>query len=147
MLLPRKVRCSATFLPALAQTDELKTIVNTAFEYYPKLKSQQAMVDVSKTRIDINKSYNMPSISGDVSYHRIDPVSKATIPNGTGEFNEFNFMPNNNYNAQVSLYYPVLDFGKTKTAIDKATDEYQLANDNLENSKSSLPNTMPAQPT
>ncbi|MEO8149521.1 MAG: TolC family protein [Bacteroidia bacterium] len=129
---------SGQFSILSAQNDEVKTLINKAIEYYPKLKSQQATVDVSKTRIDINKSYNLPSISGDLSYHRIDPVSKATIPTGPGTYNEFKFVPNDNYNAQISLYYPVLDFGKTKASIEKSSQEYLMANDNLDNSRFNL---------
>lgn len=121
-----------------AQDDEVKTLINKAIEYYPKLKAQQAAVDISKTRIDISKSYNLPNVSGQLSYMRIDPVSKATIPTGQGTYNEFAFMPNDNYNAQVSVYYPVLDFGRTKATINKAGDEYVLANDNLDNSRFNL---------
>lgn len=123
---------------ATAQQDDLKSLVNTALEYYPKLKAQQAMVDISKTRIDISKSYNLPNVSGVVSYNRIDPVSEEPVSNGQGGTNTLKFMPNNNYNAMVSVYYPVLDFGKTKTSIEKASEEYQLANTGLDNSKFNL---------
>lgn len=123
---------------ATAQQDDLKNLVNTGLEYYPKLKAQQAMVDISKTRIDVSKSYNLPNVSGVVSYNRIDPVSEQPVDNGQGGYNTLKFMPNNNYNAMVSVYYPVLDFGKTKTAIEKASEEYQLANTGLDNSKFNL---------
>ena len=118
---------------ANAQTNpELKTLVQQSFSYFPRLQELEKSNEISALKIDVTRSYYMPSVTGTASYSYVDPVNSAAFPSGPGETRTIQFQPNNNYNANIGLNQVIWDFGKTQSQIEKLKADLQAGKYNKE---------------
>jgi outer membrane protein len=101
--------------PAINPNDSLSLpqILKKVVESYPTVTKAQEAINAAQAGIGLARSGYYPTIEGDAGYTRIDPVPEITIPN----LGSFNFVPNNNYNADVSVYQTIYDFEKTSRNI------------------------------
>jgi outer membrane protein TolC len=126
---------------AQAQTaidNELKSLIQKSFTYFPRVKELEQQVEVSTIREDVTRAGYRPTITGSVTYSYIDPISIINIPTGPGTFNEIKTQPNGNQNAVVSVNQLLYDFGRAKHNIEKSKYDILIAKDNLELNKSIL---------
>ncbi|WP_133271348.1 TolC family protein [Hymenobacter radiodurans] len=70
----------------------------------------------------------MPQITGTATYTRIDPVVKLQL---SPDSPEFQFAPNNNYDAHITLQYGILDFGKKNASYNLAESRRIAAADQV----------------
>jgi outer membrane protein TolC len=117
---------------SLAQSGDtllLPQAVRMAIESSASMAAGQAAIDAAKARYDEIASYAKPQLNGDATYTRIDPVISITIP-GSGQ--SFSTMPNNNYNAAISLQQPIWAFGRFSAEDRVAESGIKSAEDNLD---------------
>ena len=117
---------------------ELIQLVNKSFTYNPRISELQQQVMIQQERMDVAKTYLLPSINASASYSYIDPVGKATLPLGPGVDKVIQFQPNNNVAFGLGINYQVLDFGRAQANISKTKLEIQQSKDNVEFNKSQL---------
>jgi len=74
--------CLFSIQLVLAQNNEqvLTQLIKQALEYSPRVKEQQQLLAVGDYRIKVQESGLKPQVSGDLSYSRVDPIAKATLP-------------------------------------------------------------------
>ncbi|CAH0996441.1 hypothetical protein EMA8858_02573 [Emticicia aquatica] len=123
----------------LAQNNEqvLTQLIKQALEYSPRVKEQQQLLAVGDYRIKVQESGLKPQVSGDLSYSRVDPIAKATLP-VNGEPRTIQFQPHNNYNASVGASYVIYDWGRFKAGIQKTLLEIQQQSGGIEALKHTL---------
>ena len=117
---------------------ELIQMVNKSFTYNPRISELYQQVVIQQERMDVAKTYLLPSINASASYSYIDPVGKATLPLGPGVDKVIQFQPNNNVAFGLGINYQVLDFGRAQANIAKTKLEIQQSKDNVEFNKSQL---------
>ncbi len=122
-----------------AQSSEqvLSKLINQAIEYSPRVKEQQQLLSTGDYRIKVQETGLKPQVSGDVSYSRVDPIAKATLP-VNGEPKVIQFQPHNNYNAGVNASYVIYDWGRFKEAVKKTVLEIQQQGGGIEALKHNL---------
>lgn len=118
--------------------EELNTLIRQSFSYYPRLQELNKTSEISEIRINIAESNYLPSINGTASYSYVDPVSQTMFPVSATETKLLRFQPHNNYNFNVGLNQVLLDFGKTKSQIDKAKADLLVTKQNTEAAKMQL---------
>ncbi|MBC7722342.1 MAG: TolC family protein, partial [Pedobacter sp.] len=112
--------------------NELKSLINKSFAYYPKIKEVENTVITAKQKLDV-ASINSPTVDGNLSYRFVEP--KIQIPiNGEN----FQFAPVHNLDANVTGSYALYDFGRLKANIEKAKTDIQFAEHNVEAAKYQL---------
>ncbi len=118
---------AATGLQAQVQVNnELKSLINKSFSFYPKVKEVENTVATAKQKLEI-VSINTPTVDGNLSYRFVEP--KIQIPiNG----DNFQFAPVHNVNADVTASYALYDFGRLKANIEKAKTDIQFAEHNVD---------------
>ena len=116
----------------------LKTLINQSFTYFPKMKELQQQVQTNQYREAASKSGYQPTVSANLGYVYVAPVSQMALPLGMPPYPVFSFQPNNNFNTALTLNQTLWDFGKVKTSVEKAKDEIKISNANIEASKSTL---------
>lgn len=109
----------------LALPDDLRALIQQANGYYPALKQQQEQINAGELQADIAQTALKPSVTGNASYQYLTPVAKATLPVG-GQDRVVQFQPNHNVNAYLGVGQTIYDWGRTKTAIERARDNTQL---------------------
>jgi len=127
--------------PANAQQNvnqELVQLVNKSFTTNSRINELQQQVIIQKEKMDVIKTYLMPSVNATASYSYIDPVGKATFPIGVGVEKVIQFQPNNNLNFGLGFNYQALDFGRAQANIIKTKTELQQSKDNVEFNKGQL---------
>jgi outer membrane protein TolC len=72
-----------------------------------------------------------------VSYSRVDPIAKATLP-VNGEPRIIQFQPHNNYNASIAASYVIYDWGRFKESVKKTVLEIQQQSGGIEILKHTL---------
>jgi outer membrane protein len=110
-----------------ADTLTLSQAVATAIKHSPSLEAGNAALDQAKAQYNEIASYAQPTLFGDASYTRIDPV--ISIPFGNQIFVT---QPNNNYNGQFTLQQPLWTFGRLDAEDRVAKSSIVSAADNLE---------------
>jgi len=115
--------------------NDLKTLINQSFSYFPKMKELQQQVETNTYRADGNKSGYLPTISANAGYMYVAPVSQVLFPTGPGQFTTLYFQPNNNFTSAITLNQTLYDFGKVKTNVEKAKDDIKISRANVEASK------------
>ncbi|WP_435353273.1 TolC family protein [Emticicia sp. SJ17W-69] len=116
----------------IAQNNEaLPQLIKQALEYSPRIKEQQQLLGVGDYRIKVQETGLKPQVSGEVSYSRVDPIAKATLP-VNGEPREIQFQPHNNYNAGVGASYVIYDWGRFKAGVQKTLLEIQQQKGGIE---------------
>lgn len=122
----------------IAQNSEvLPQLIKQALEYSPRIKEQQQLLGVGDYRIKVQETGLKPQVNGEVSYARVDPIAKATLP-VNGEPREIQFQPHNNYNASVGASYVIYDWGRFKAGVQKTLLEIQQQNGGIETLKHTL---------
>ncbi len=127
--------------PANAQQNsnqELVLLVNNAFTYNPRIHELQQQVFIQSEKMDIAKTYLLPSVNASGSYSFINPISQATFPLGPGIEKVIQFQPNNNLMLGLGINYQVFDFGRAMATITKTKTEIQQSKDNVEFNKGQL---------
>lgn len=117
---------------------ELVQLVNKSFTYNSRINELQQQVLIQEERMDVAKTYLLPSVNATASYSYIDPVGKATFPIGPGVDKVIQFQPNNNLAFGLGVNYQVLDFGRAQANIAKTKIEIQQSKDNVEFNKTQL---------
>jgi outer membrane protein TolC len=131
------------FISVFAQSQtavntELKTLVNKSFSYNPRITELQQNVIIQEERLDVSKTYLLPSINATGSYNYIAPVGTINFPVAPGVDKLIQFQPNNNLNLGLGFNYQLLDFGRARATINKSKTEIQQSKDNVEFNKAQL---------
>lgn len=79
-----------------------------------------------------------PTVSADGSYTYIWPTPSVPFPDGNGGTKEFKFQPNHNVSTGISAVLPLIDFGRTKLAIERARLDLQQSKNNIELNRAQL---------
>src|SRR5438067_2177147 len=108
---------SAIALNAQVQANnELKTLINQSFTYFPKVKEAENTISTAQERLDIAQT-NLPTLDGNASYNYVQP--KITLPlQVDGETKNFQFAPIHNVNTNTSANYLLFDFGRLKANVE-----------------------------
>src|SRR3954462_11337401 len=95
---------AASCLHAQVETnDELKTLINQSFTYFPKVKEAENTISTAQGKLEIAQT-NLPTVDGTVSYKYVQP--KITLPlQMDGETKNFLFFPEHNVDANVGANY------------------------------------------
>jgi outer membrane protein TolC len=117
--------------------NELKGLINQSFTYYPRFNELQQGVQVAQQRAELAELQTKPTIGANGTYTYIAPVPKIPFPIN-GETKEFQIAPNHNLNTGVSITEPLIDFGRTRLAIERARLDVQQAKNNMEYNKAQL---------
>ena len=117
---------------------ELKSLIEKTFNYFPRLQEAGQSVIISEERVDLAKTGYVPTMNASFTYNYINPVGEATFPTGPTTTQTIQFQPNHNLNGNIALNYVVYDFGRLQSVIRKSKQNLQLSNDNLEFQKIQL---------
>ncbi len=130
---------SAIALNAQVQTNnELKTLINQSFSYFPKVKEAENTISTAQERLEIAQT-NLPTIDGNASYNYVQP--KITLPlQVDNQTKNFQFAPVHNVNANVSANYLLFDFGRIKANVERAKTDLRYSQHNVDYVKSQLAN-------
>jgi outer membrane protein TolC len=118
--------------------NDLKTLINQSFSYFPKMKELQQQVQTNTYREEGTKSGYLPTISANAGYMYVAPVSQVLFPSGPGQFTTLYFQPNNNFTSAVTLNQTLYDFGKVKANVEKAKDDIKISKANIDANKALL---------
>ena len=118
--------------------NDLKTLINQSFSYFPKMKELQQQVTTSTYREEGMKSGYLPTVSANMGYTYVAPISQVLFPTGPGQYSTLYFQPNNNFTSSLSLNQTLYDFGKVKANVEKAKDDIKISNANIEVNKALL---------
>lgn len=134
------VMALAAFAAAQAQgpNPELKGLVNNSFAYFPRFNELNQAVIVNQQRVELASLANKPTISAAGSYAYVAPVPTVNFPDGAGGTKEVQFQPNHNVSTGFTASYPLLDFGRTRLAIERTRLDVQQARNNIEYNKAQL---------
>jgi outer membrane protein len=135
----KKISMAIILLPAVlfsfAQVqvnDELKSLINQSFAYFPKIKEVQSAVTTAEERVDLSKT-NLPDVFANGSYNYVRPKIEIPFPIGPGgALENFQFAPINNVSAAVNANYLLFDFGRIKANVEKSKSALQFAKHNVE---------------
>ena len=103
----------------------------------PKLKQDQALIGAGAARIHQSKSNYYPQLSANSSYTRIDPTGFVPFPSAQG-VEDLSFIPNNNYNTNLTMQMNLFDFGRTATGVKLAENGKQISEVSLQLNKQEL---------
>lgn len=117
---------------------ELAQLVSRSFTYNPRISELQQNVMIQEERMDVAKTYLLPSVNASGSYNYVAPVSQINFPVGPGVTQLLKFQPNNNINLGLGFNYQVIDFGRARANVEKTKTEIQQSKDNLEYNKAQL---------
>jgi outer membrane protein len=123
---------------APAVNPDLKALINQSFSYFPKMKELQQQVETNVYRAEGAKSGYLPTVSANVGYTYLAPISQTKFPIGPGEYTTLYFQPNNNFTSALTLNQTIFDFGKVKASVEKAKDDIKVSRANVEANKALL---------
>lgn len=118
--------------------NELQSLINSSFTYFPRFQELQQGVQVAEQRAELAALSMKPTVSASGKYDYVAPSPVIPFPASNGETKDFKLAPNHNVNTGVSILEPLYDFGRTKLAIERARLDVQQAKNNIEYSKSQL---------
>jgi outer membrane protein len=125
--------------PAQVVTNnDLKTMINQSFSYYPRFKELEQAVTINEQKVDLAAIANKPVVNASGTYEYLAPVAEVPFPDGNGHTTIFKFQPNHNVNAGIQLLAPIYDFGKTKLQIERARQDVQQAKTNIDYNRAQL---------
>lgn len=104
----------------------LSEAVSFTISNHPKLKMNEARVVAATAKLAQSKSNYYPQLSANGTYTRIDPTGSVPFPTPQGVENFF-FIPNDNYNANLTLQMNLFDFGRTATRVKLAENAQQIS--------------------
>lgn len=105
----------------------LPQILDKVLATYPTVMKAREAIQAAEAGIGLARSGYYPNINANVGYTRIDPVPEITIP----DMGSFSMMPNNNYNASVSVYQTIYDFEKTARNVQLQESTKTLTEENV----------------
>ncbi|QOW11843.1 TolC family protein [Kaistella flava (ex Peng et al. 2021)] len=128
-----------TSIFGMAQQEQLplSDAISLTIANNPKLKKGQALINAAAARIQQSKSNYYPQLSANGNYTRIDPTGFVPFPTAQGVQN-LSFIPNDNYNANVTLQMNLFDFGRTATGVKIAENGEQISETSLQLKKQEL---------
>jgi outer membrane protein TolC len=106
----------------------LPAILQQVLLSYPTVAKAQEAIQAAEAGIGLAKSGYYPSINANAGYTRIGPVPELTIP----DLGHFSLVPNNNYNASVSIYENIYDFEKTARSVQLEKSNKEISEKNVE---------------
>ena len=123
------------FVYAQVNKDSLSVAdaVELTLKNYPLIQQATESINVAEARIKEQQSSLYPIINAEASYTRIGPI--PTINFGP---ELFELAPPNNYDAHVSVYHTLYDFGKRDALVDLTKSYKKSAIDNVDYVKSNL---------
>lgn len=113
---------------------DLKQVVAKVIETHPSLLKAQEAINTVEAGIGLAHSAYYPDINVGADYTRIGPVPAISVPN----LGSFDMAPANNYNATLNVRQTVYDFAKTRTNIQLAESNKDIAEKNIELVKQKL---------
>ncbi|MGA9213515.1 TolC family protein [Kaistella sp.] len=128
-----------TSIFGMAQQEKLSLsdAVSLTIDNNPELKKGQALIDAAAARIQQSKSNYYPQLSATGSYTRIDPTGFVPFATSQGVQN-LSFIPNDNYNANITLQMNLFDFGRTSTGVKIAENRELISETSLKVTKQDL---------
>ena len=100
----------------------MQTVIYRALNNYPTVQQAEEAVKTAQINKKMIESSYLPSLSGVASYTFIDPISKLDMNNKIIHIDS-----KNNSNIGISLNQLIYDFGKTRSKIESARINEQLA--------------------
>jgi outer membrane protein len=126
---------ASSVLPGRGQDSlTVQAAVGRVLAQYPSIERAEALVRSAQAREGQAESGFLPGLGLDAAYTRIGPVPSLAFP-GLGKFTLY---PENNYDTHVGGSYTLLDFGKTRSAVDLAAAGVESARDQVDISKTDL---------
>ena len=129
------------WLSSLAQVqvnNELKSLINQSFGFFPKIKEVQSAVTTAEERVDLSGT-NLPDVFANGSYNYVRPKIQIPFPIGPGgALENFQFAPINNVAAAINANYLLFDFGRIKANVEKSKTALQFAKHNVEYAQNQL---------
>ena len=113
--------------------NELKSLINQSFGYFPKVKEVQNTVATAQEKVLLTGLNRFPDITADASYAYVRPKIELPI-NG----DVFQFAPLHNFSGAFNATYALFDFGRLQANITRSKDDLQLAKHNVDYVKSQL---------
>jgi outer membrane protein len=117
---------------------DLKALINKSFSYFPKMKELQQQVQTNVYRAEATQSGYLPTVSANVGYTYLAPISQVLFPTGPGEYTTLLFQPNNNFTSALTVNQSIFDFGKVKASVEKAKDDIKVSKANVDANKAIL---------
>ncbi|MGN6618832.1 MAG: TolC family protein [Ilyomonas sp.] len=118
--------------------DDLKSLINKSFGYFPQVKEAEQAIHSSQEKVDLAKM-NPLSVAGDASYTYVKPKIVLPFPMGpNGEIENFQFAPVHNVDAAIDANYTLLDFGRIRANVERAKTDLKYATHNVENVREQL---------
>ena len=123
------------FINAQSIQDSLtvKNAIDLTLKNYPLIQQATERINVADAKIKEQQSSLYPILEAEASYERISPI--PTINFGS---ELFELAPANNYNATVSVFHTLYDFGKRDALIDLTKSFKKSEIDNVDFVKSAL---------
>lgn len=102
-----------------AQSTQLDSItiekaIQLTLSNQPLIKEAEDYLNAAGSKIEEQKSFNYPRVDANLSYTFIAPIPSIQIPFG----GNFDLVPSNNYNANISIGYLLFDFQRREKIID-----------------------------
>jgi len=116
---------------------ELKSLIQQSFSYFPKFNELDQAVRISQQKVELASTGNLPEINGVASYNYFAPVAEAQFPFGT-EVKTLKFQPNNNFDFGVTIFQPLVDFGKTRLEVERARHALLESKENIAFNKTQM---------
>jgi len=102
--------------------------IRSVLDANPAITTLEEEVNAATSRVTQSKGGFLPQITGTATYTRLDPVVKLQLsPDGPA----FQFAPNNNYDAHITIQYGLLDFGKKDATYNLAESRRLTAVDQI----------------
>jgi outer membrane protein len=126
---------SIQFIHAQDFKDSLsvKDAIALTLKNYPLIKQATVSINVAEARIKEQQSSLYPVIDAEASYTRIGPIPSIVFGPEL-----FELAPANNYDAHVSVYHTLYDFGRRDALVNLTRSYKKSAIDNVDFVKSNL---------
>ncbi|UOQ73597.1 TolC family protein [Hymenobacter cellulosilyticus] len=121
--------------PIIADSLALDGTIRAVLDANPAITTLEEEVNAATSRVTQSRGGFLPQVTGTATYTRIDPVVKLQI---APDAPAFQFQPNNNYDAHITLQYGLLDFGKKDATYNLAESRRITAVDNINVTKRDL---------
>lgn len=118
-----------------AQSYTLDEVIKLTVQNHPLIKQKEDELRSIGYKIEQQKSFYLPEVSGRASYTRIGPIPAFAFG---GEAIEL--APANNYNAAILVHQTLYDFGKRDLMVDYTASFLNSIKDNEEQIKYDLSN-------
>jgi outer membrane protein TolC len=113
---------------------DLQQIVTKVIETHPSVLKAEEAINSVDAGIGLARSAYYPDVDFGANYTRIGPVPAISVP----DLGSFNMAPADNYNTAVNVRQTVYDFSKTKTNIQLAESNKDIAGKNIDMVKQRL---------